>query len=85
MAKYHLRNQDKIQDWYDKKTLKTILDSIDSHLQEYGELQIEKEWTGEKYPIALIDQKGHSVNMIALYIIEFKDNFYRLAFKEFIG
>lgn len=80
--RYALRNQNKIEAAY-PGTIGRILNSLSSHFTP--EREIVPMESGEEFPIIIVDDVGHSMNMISFYVIEIKYDVYRLAFKEFIG
>jgi hypothetical protein len=80
--RYALRNQQKIEAAY-PGTIGRILKSLSAHFESGKEILPME--SGEEFPIIVIDDIGHSMNMIAFYIIDIKFDVYRLAFKEFIG
>lgn len=77
-----LRNQKKIEAAY-PGMIKRILDSLKSHFEKNETIEIFD--SGEEFPLILISDVGHTVNIIAFYVLEIKFDVYRLAFKEFIG
>lgn len=80
--RYALRNQQKIEAAY-PGMLKRILDSLKSHFENHESIEIDD--SGEQYPLIIISDVGHTVNMISFYVLEIRFDVYRLAFKEFIG
>jgi len=86
-VRYTLRNQHKIEQYFDKEILKRILNSLKIEFESSIKNSIQEEEPKGKYPLLLVNDIGHTCGFIAFYIIEVdtKFNIYRLAFKEFIN
>lgn len=82
--RYALRNQEKIKQAYDAKILARIIASLDAHFKTHPEIATER-FDGESRETLIVNDIGHSVNVIAFYVLEIKYDVYRLAFREFIG
>jgi len=85
--RYSLRNQSKISAAYSPEVLKRIIDSLDEFFKNNESISsCDAMLIGDdEFKTLLIDDAGHSTNMIAFYIIDTKYDVYNLAFKEFIG
>jgi len=84
--RYALRNQKKIKAHFEpngQELLNRIIKSLDTHFEKNETIEIFD--SGEEFPLILISDVGHTVNVIAFYVLEIKFDVYRLAFKEFIG
>jgi len=83
MPRFSLRNQDKIAKHYDEKYVKRMLDSLKIYFEagKIEEIQIE----GDKFPVIMLDDCGHTVNMFVFYVIRKTYDVYNLAYKEVIG
>jgi len=80
--RYALRNQKKIEAAY-PGMIQRILDSLKSYFEKNESIELFD--SGEEFPLIFISDVGHTVNVIAFYVLEIKFDVYRLAFKEFIG
>ena len=86
--RYSLRNKQKISDTLSPELLKRIIESLDSFFAAKTVVSDEDCMfiDGDiKFKTLIIDDKGHSSNMIAFYVITITFDVYQLAFKEFIG
>lgn len=89
--RYALRNQDKIKAHFEPngdEILQRIIESLNFHFEHYidpikGHEGYEGDNTG--YKSIFIDDKGHTCQIIAFYIIEITYDVVKLAFSEFIG
>lgn len=82
--RYALRNQDKIAKAFGDDVLKRIIDSLDDYFKTAKKIE-SFQIGNELYETMMINDIGHTVNVIAFYIVEVKFDVLRLAFKEFIG
>ena len=83
MARFSLRNQEKIANVLGPKVLARILIALNRHFQENKEIKsslIE----GDKFETIIIKDVGEGTNLIAFYIIKHTFNAYNLALKEII-
>jgi hypothetical protein len=85
MARFALRNQNKIKVQLSEKNLNRILKSLKQYFSTGVKEDDVNHWPGEKYKILSINDEGHTCGIIAFYIIEIKFDVYKLAFKEFIN
>jgi len=84
MARWSLRNQEKIAKAFGEKQLVRMTISLNRHFKQSAEIQSTL-IPGDKYETIVIDDTGHTSNLIAFYIIRKTFDVYNLAFKEFIG
>ena len=82
--RYILRNQDKIAASIGEDLLKRIVKSLEAEFNGRENHDI-KTIEGEKLPLLLINDAGHSFNMITFYVVNETFDVYLLAFNEFIG
>lgn len=85
--RFVLRNQQKIKDALGDELLQRILKSIRQGFEQYGN-GIEKEIEtaeGHPYPLLILNDAGHSFNVIVFYVVKKQYDVYTLAFKEFVG
>jgi len=82
--RYTLRNKNKIEDAYDKSILKRIDKSLKVHFGRNKEIELHQVGD-DKYKTLIVDDAGHSFNIISFYVIKKKYDVYTLAFNEFIG
>ena len=82
--RYSLRNKEKIAKAYSPAILDRIIKSLDAHFRTSTKIEGIKQ-EGEKYPLLIIDDSGHTTNLIAFYIVGGVFDVVNLAFKEFIG
>lgn len=80
--RYILRNQNKIGAALGSLVLHRIIKSLNVGFKEGVEFH---RCHGDEYDSVLINDIGHTVNMIAFYVIRKTFDTYTLAFKEFIG
>jgi len=80
--RYALRNQQKIDKAY-PGMITRILDSLKKYFDEHEAIEVYD--SGDEFPLIFVSDVGHTVNVIAFYVLEIKFDVYRLAFKEFIG
>lgn len=86
MPRYSLRNQQKIKAHFEPhgdEILKRIIKSLDDHFENKAFLELND--SGDKHPGLIINDSGHTVNMIVFFVISITYDVYNLAFKEFIG
>jgi len=84
MPRYSLRNQTKIKEHFDQKTLSRIIESLDSHFNEEKEI-IEHSMPGFNYKAISVDDSGNSCGFIIFFVVRKTFDVYNLAFKEFIN
>lgn len=84
MARYTLRNKEKIAQAFDQAYLSRMVSSLDSHFSDSKEIE-EHDSGDNRYNMILVDDIGHSVNMFEFYIIKKTYDVYLLAFKGIIG
>lgn len=82
--RYVLRNQHKIEKAYDKKILDRINLSLKNHFDKTDKLDAVLCYGDANHTI-MIDDAGHSFNMVAFYVISTVFDVVTLVFKEFIG
>ena len=85
--RYSLRNQSKVAAAYSPDMLKRIIDSLDAYFRNRPFIPGKdcNKIGNDQYETLIIDDIGHTTNMIAFYVIEIKYDVLKLAFKEFIG
>ena len=83
LMRYTLRNQKKIELAY-PGTIERILSSLDTYFSKHLDLRDSEFIGNEEFRTLIIPDIGHSVNMIAFYIISKKFDIYNLAFKSFL-
>lgn len=84
MARYALRNQQKIKEVYGTSVLERMKVSLDTYFKA-DDIKPEEWETNEPYPIISIDDKGHSFGLICFYVTSVVYDVYHLAFKEFVS
>ena len=82
--RYSLRSKDKIAAAFSAAILDRIIKSLDDHFKSSISIDITKQ-EGERYPLLIINDSGHTTNMIVFYIVGSKFDVVNLAFKEFMG
>jgi hypothetical protein len=85
MSRYSLRNQDKIQAHFDKKTLERILSSLTAYFDKGVNAEDINVITGGTYALLCINDIEHTSGIIMFHIISKTYDVYNLAFKEFIN
>lgn len=82
--RYTLRNQHKIRDAYSQEFVDRLLRSLNFHFNANEKIDgnVKKE---EPYPIILVDDIDHTVNIFAFYVVSTVYDVYNLAFKETMG
>lgn len=84
MARYILRNKEKIVNYYDEKFYNRLILSLEEAFKEGKELDIEN-IDGEPYPILTVFDEGHSYGFIFFYVIKKTFDVHLLAFKEVVN
>ena len=83
MARYTLRNKDKIQKAFNKKTLDRIVTSLDKHFEKHSE--IEQIDSNEQYKRIAVSDVGHSCGLITFFVLSETFDILNLAFIEFVN
>lgn len=85
--RWALRNQQKIREQLGESLLERMQQSLKFAFDKYGD-NIScyiTEWENEPYPVLVVDDAGHSFNVVSFYVVRKMYDVYMLAFKEFIG
>ncbi len=82
-TRFTLRNEHKIKEAHGDIMLKRITDSLKSYF-DLGNIEPHS-CSSDEYKTILINDVGHTSNMIAFYVLRIQFDVYNLAFKEFIG
>lgn len=80
--RYALRNQKKILNHFDAKSLDRIKKSLDKHFENIDTIEVHD---SEPYQLIGIDDVGHTCGTIVFHVISINYDVYNLAFKEFIN
>lgn len=85
--RYALRNQKKIEAAYSPEMLKRIIDSLNEYFKNKYFIPGKdiQQIGNDQFQTLIISDTGHTVNLIAFYVLSIKYDVVRLAFKEFIG
>ena len=85
MARYALRNQQRIIDAKGSALFGRIINSLDMHFIDNEIITICPSSTHDTYQQILINDIEHDFNTISFYVIAINYDVYNLAFNEYIG
>lgn len=92
MATYQLRNQWKIVEYYERmkkgagnEVLRRMLKSLDEHFEAKRPIEATYWGADDRYETFTVNDTGHTCGEIAFYIVEQKEGWHLLAFREFVG
>lgn len=83
MARYSLRNQNKIAHAYSQEYLQRMIRSLNEYFENATEIE-ELDSGDNRFNMIAVDDIDHTVSQFAFYIISKTYDVYRLAFKEVI-
>lgn len=85
MARYALRNQQKISDTFGKDYTELILKSLDYYFANANQI-VMYDYEGQPYSIIHVDNVQPNTDMFfEFYVLEKKYDVYRLAYKSVCG
>ncbi len=82
---YILRNQQRIADKIGVDLLGRMVNSLDLHFDTSETILLEQNNKGDNYFQILVNDIGHTTNLISFYVVAIDHSTFTLAFNEFIG